>query len=73
MAARKTEKKEEKKEEMTLEEGMQKIREYISRLEQEDITLEESFQAYSEGMKVLGRCSEMIDRVEKQMEIVNES
>lgn len=65
-------KKAEKKDEMTLEEGMKKINEFIQELEREDITLEESFQAYTEGMKVLGRCSEMIDRVEKQMEIVNE-
>ena len=36
-------------------------------LESEDISLEEAFKAYSQGMELVKRCNERIDRVEKQV------
>ena len=44
----------------------------IEQLEEEDITLEDSFRAYQEGMKLLKYCDEKIDRVEKQVLKINE-
>ena len=41
-------------------------------LEEEDITLEASFKAYQEGMKLLQYCNEKIDKVEKQVLKINE-
>ena len=52
---------------MTLEENFVKIEEVIERLESEDISLEEAFAAYSEGMKLLQTCNEQIDKVEKKV------
>ena len=43
------------------------------KLEQEDVGLEESFQLYQEGMKLLKICGEKIDRVEKQLVILDEN
>ncbi len=52
---------------MTLEENFSKIEEVIEKLETEDISLEEAFAAYSEGMKLLKTCNEEIDKVEKKV------
>ena len=58
--------------ECSLEEAFEQIEETIARLEDEDITLEESFRAYQDGMKLLKYCNEKIDRVEKQVLKLNE-
>ncbi len=52
---------------VTLEENFARLEETIGRLEDEDISLEEAFAAYSEGMKLLKSCNEQIDRVEKKV------
>ena len=54
-------------EQLTLEENFAKLEDTIERLEAEDISLEDAFAAYSEGMAVLKKCNDQIDRVEKQV------
>ncbi len=61
-----------KEKELSLEEAFERIEETIGRLEEEDITLEESFRAYQEGMQLLKYCDGKIDKVEKQVLIINE-
>ena len=39
---------------------------------EEDITLEDSFRTYQEGMKLLRYCDAKIDKVEKQVMMINE-
>lgn len=63
---------EEKWEDLTLEEAFEQIEERISLLEDEDITLEDSFRTYQEGMKLLRYCDAKIDKVEKQVMMINE-
>ena len=58
--------------ELSLEEAFARIEETIGHLEEEDTTLEESFQAYQQGMKLLQYCNEKIDKVEKQVLLINE-
>ena len=52
---------------MTLEENFAKLEEVISGLEAEDISLEDAFFAYNQGMQLLKECNEQIDRVEKKV------
>lgn len=52
---------------MTIEETFAKIEETIEKLEQDDISLEEAFAAYSDGMKLLKECNDQIDKVEKKV------
>ena len=66
------EEKKTEKEELTLEEGFQKLDELVERLEDREISLEESFQAYKQGMELLKYCSGKIDTVEKKMLQINE-
>lgn len=66
-------KKKQEAPEMTLEEGFEKLDEILEALENRETTLEESFQNYQRGMELLKQCNEKIDRVEKQMKIINEA
>ena len=50
-----------------LEENFARLEQVIEQLEAEDATLEESFRAYSAGMKLLKECNDQIDRVEKKV------
>ena len=58
--------------ELSLEEAFEQIEEVISHLETEEITLEQSFQEYNRGMKLLQHCNATIDRVEKKVLQINE-
>ncbi len=58
--------------ELSLEEAFDRIEETIACLEEEDVTLEESFQAYQRGMELLKYCNGKIDKVEKQVLKINE-
>ncbi len=64
MAAKKTK---------TLENAFEDLKGIIGQLEQEDITLDQSFQLYNEGMKLLKFCNDSIDKVEKEIMILNEN
>ncbi len=60
-------KKAEEQTPLTLEENFERLEETIGRLEDEELSLEEAFAAYSEGMALLKTCNEQIDRVEKKV------
>lgn len=62
---------EEKKQERTLQEMLQTLDEQIRQLEAEDISLEDSFLVYEQGMKLIKECNEKIDRVEKKVLALN--
>ena len=72
MAKKKEENKSESERVLSLEDAFAQIEEVISRLETEEITLEESFSAYNQGMALLAKCNETIDQVEKKVLKVNE-
>lgn len=58
---------------MSLEENFAKLEEAVAKLEAEDISLEESFRIYKEGMELLRQCNTDIDKVEKQVLLLNEA
>ena len=58
--------------ELTLDETFERLENAIAGLEQEDISLEESFKLYKEGMKLIKSCNDKIDRVEKEVMKLNE-
>lgn len=57
----------------TLEVAFEEIKGIIEQLEQEDVTLNDSLKLYNEGMKLLKFCSDSIDKVEKDIIILNET
>ena len=66
------EEKKEEKEEFRLEEAFGEIEKLLEKLGDRDVSLEESFALYQEGMKLLKLCNAQIDRVEKQMLQIDE-
>lgn len=58
--------------ELSLEEAFEQIEDVIAHLETDEITLEQSFQEYNRGMKLLQYCNMTIDRVEKKVLQINE-
>lgn len=64
---------EETKKELKLEEAFEELDGMLDELESPDISLEESFQVYARGMKLLKQCGEIIDRVEKNVLKLSES
>lgn len=59
--------------EMTLEQAFARLDELSERLEQNDITLEEGFELYREGISLIQLCNRRIDTVEKKMLQVNQN
>ena len=65
MAAKKEEKK------PSIEEAFREIEKKIALLEKEDVSLEDSFRYYQEGMDLLKYCNESIDQVEKKVQKIS--
>jgi len=60
----------ERKQEQSIEETFARLDELLEKLEASDTSLEESFACYEAGMKLVKACSDKIDKVEKQMMIL---
>ena len=56
----------------SLEEVFASLDEIVEKLEAGDASLEDSFQLYHQGMELLKTCNEKIDKVEKQIKILDE-
>ncbi len=52
---------------VSLEESFEQLETIIEQMKTGDMTLEESFKKYEEGMKLIKNCSNSIDRVEKKL------
>lgn len=59
--------------EFRLEEAFDKLNIIIEELEKPDISLENSFSLYQEGMKLLKASNDSIDKVEKELIILSEN
>lgn len=54
----------------SIEQTFDELDHIIARLESSETTLEESFTCYETGMKLVRACNDKIDKVEKQMIIL---
>lgn len=55
---------------MSLEECFEGLDDIIVMLQSGELSLEESFKKYEDGMKLIKKCSETIDKVEKKLIVV---
>lgn len=53
-----------------LEEIMDQLDETVKKMEREKLTLEQSYQAFSEGMELVKQGNKAIDRVEKKIQVL---
>lgn len=61
-----------REEDMTLEEAFASLDQVVEALESREISLEDSFRLYQNGMNLLKLCNDKIDRVEKKILVMNE-
>ena len=59
--------------EMKLEESFDKLNQIMEALEKPDVSLEDSFALYQEGVKLLKACNDSIDKVEKELILLSEN
>ena len=57
----------------TLETVFEELDQIIVKLDNENVSLEESFQMYHQGMDLLKVCNEKIDTIEKKMVMLDEN
>lgn len=60
------------KAEKSLEASFEELEKIIVSLEHSEVSLEDSFKLYTQGMKLLKTCNDSIDKVEKKIIILNE-
>ncbi len=57
---------------LSLEENFNKLEELIGVLSGEEVSLEEAFNAYSQGITILKECNSQIDQVEKKVLVLSQ-
>lgn len=58
--------------EKTIESIFAELEEKVNKLEERDISLEEAFKTYAEGMKLLKSCNDKLEKVEKKVMVMSE-
>ena len=56
----------------TIEQNFEEIETIIKNMQEEDVTLDKSFELYNQGLKFVKDCNSQIDKIEKQIKIINE-
>ena len=56
---------------LTLEESFEGIDSIIDELQSGELSLEESFKKYEQGMKLIKNCNDAIDKVEKKLIVID--
>ncbi len=55
----------------SIESKFEALDKIVEKLSDEELSLEESFSAFEQGMKLVKECNESIDQVEKQVRVIN--
>ena len=55
-----------------LEDTFNKLEAVLNEMEQGELTLDESFKLYNQGLKIIKDCNQQIETIEKQIKIINE-
>ena len=66
------EKENKNKKALSIEENLEKIEQVLEQMESEETGLEETFRLYEQGLKLIKDTESGIDKVEKQLKILNE-
>ncbi|MBQ3666427.1 MAG: exodeoxyribonuclease VII small subunit [Lachnospiraceae bacterium] len=57
----------------TLEQSLEELDAIVEQMGRQDITLEEAFKLYHQGIKLCKSCNDKIDKVEKKIEMIHEN
>ena len=56
---------------LTMEQNFEEIEQIIEQLEAKDVSLEDSCQLYQKGMEHIRQCNELMNQVEKKVQMLN--
>ena len=56
----------------TLEQSFERLEEILEAMENGNTPLKDNFQLYKEGMKLIQNCNQQLDKVEKQIVLIND-
>lgn len=59
-------------EKMTIEQGFSRLGELMEKMEETDISLEESFRLYNKGIKLIKQIKEKLDDTEKKLIVLEQ-
>jgi exodeoxyribonuclease VII small subunit len=57
----------------SFEESFEKLDKIVSQLEDGSLSMNEAFKLYKEGIQLVNNCNNMLDKVEKQLVVLNGS
>ena len=55
-----------------IEENFKELDELLEKMQDEDVSLDESFEMYKKGVEIVKDSNEQIDKIEKQIEVLEE-
>lgn len=67
-----TAERQEMTQEVTFEEGIERLEQIVRELEQKEVPLEEALSLFQQGIQMVQQCNRLLDHAEKQMEILLE-
>ena len=56
-----------------IEENFKELDELLEKMQDEEVSLDESFEMYKKGIEIVKDSNEQIDKIEKQIEVLEES
>lgn len=65
-------KESENRESFSVEEAFTKLSDIVEKMDEPEVTLEESMQLYRNGVELLNQCGDTLDRIEKELIILTE-
>ncbi len=55
-----------------IEENFKELDELLEKMQDEDVSLDESFEMYKKGVEIVKDSNEQIEKIEKQIEVLEE-
>jgi len=61
------------KKNLTFEQSLEKLEDIVTRIEEGEVPLEESIDAYAEGITLLKQCRLILDQAEEKIQLLSQS
>ncbi len=65
-------KKEEKTTTITIEEGFERLSDILNKMDEEGVSLEDSFKLYNDGLAIVKELNEKLEETEQKLTVINE-
>lgn len=56
----------------TIEQNFEQLENILKEMQSEDVTLDQSFELYNQGLKLVKDCNGQIDTIEKKIRLIKE-